>query len=191
MVRERFEGINYYGDIVLDNPNVAGWTQAISKVYSWVSSGRGLDVGSGNITISPETFRADMCEYPGLDFLCDAAHLVDRAGNPLPDRFVEWVFSSHCLEHTLNPLDVLIEWCRVAQKFVIVLVPNGKAWDDLPFEESKKQLAECGHFQNFHLNDLIELVRQIPGVDLEECGYDSIGRGSIYVVIRKNDWSNG
>lgn len=181
--------IEYFTE-VKDNPpeHLKGWVTCLLKIYDWIKTGQGLDVGAGNITISPTTLRADICEYPGQHYCCDAADLRDRNGNKLPDRFVDWVFSSHCLEHTANPLAVLIEWCRVAQKFVVVYVPNGTAWDNLSLEEFERHMKLTGHKQNFHLDELINLVRQIPNVHLQECGYDSVGQGNIYLVIRKNNW---
>ncbi|MBU2483206.1 MAG: class I SAM-dependent methyltransferase [Proteobacteria bacterium] len=178
----RFEGIKYFSD---NDPALLDNFQAISKVLQWCEGHRQLDVGSGNITLSPETKRADIAEYPGLDFCCDAASLRDRNGISLPDRSFDFIYSSHCLEHTNDPLVTLREWCRVAQKFVAVIIPNGLMFKNV----SQEEMNRLGHKHNIYIEDVWNMSQQLNDIVLlQELGYTSVGRENIYFVLVKKIW---
>jgi len=178
----RFEGIKYYCD---KEPELFEWNRAMDKIIAFCQGNRALDVGSGNVTLSPETKRADIAPYPGLDYQCDAAHLQDRNGVPLPNISFDFVFSSHCLEHTDNPLETLKEWCRVAQKYVVVIIPNGEIFKNTSIDE----LLAMGHKHNLYMENIWDMAQQLRDVALlQEMGYITIGRANIYFVLVKKNW---
>ena len=70
--------------------------------------------------------------------LCGEVMKVDvvAPGNrlPFPNKSVDFVISSHVLEHFFNPLSALQEWSRVARQFVFVIIPHRAA---LPSDADK------------------------------------------------------
>ena len=59
----------------------------------------------------------------GVQYVLEASNLAT-----LNDNSFEGLMSSHCLEHTANPLKVLIEWKRVLKPdgFLLLILPNKK-----------------------------------------------------------------
>jgi SAM-dependent methyltransferase len=59
---------------------------------------------------------------------CGRKRPIDLIANgdelPLRDDTVEFVFSSHVIEHIPDPLAALEEWCRVARHRVVLVVPH-------------------------------------------------------------------
>lgn len=43
---------------------------------------------------------------------------------PLPDKSVDFVLSSHVIEHFFDPIKTLKEWERVATKYIFIIFPN-------------------------------------------------------------------
>lgn len=43
---------------------------------------------------------------------------------PVADKSVDFVFSSHVIEHFPDPLKALYEWVRVARRYVVVIAPH-------------------------------------------------------------------
>jgi ubiquinone/menaquinone biosynthesis C-methylase UbiE len=63
--------------------------------------------------------------------LCGRAAEVDvvASGERLPfaDQSYDFVLASHVIEHFYNPIAALKEWCRVARKYVFLVVPKRDA----------------------------------------------------------------
>lgn len=43
---------------------------------------------------------------------------------PFDDKSFDFVISSHVLEHFINPIKALIEWERVARKYIFMIIPH-------------------------------------------------------------------
>lgn len=60
--------------------------------------------------------------------LCGEAMPVDIVAPgdklPLPDKSVDFVISSHVIEHFFDPIGALKEWARVARKYIYVICPQ-------------------------------------------------------------------
>lgn len=60
--------------------------------------------------------------------VCGRYAKVDIVANgdkiPLPDKSVDFVISSHVIEHFLNPVKAIREWERVASKYIFMIVPH-------------------------------------------------------------------
>jgi SAM-dependent methyltransferase len=67
-----------------------------------------LDLGCGS-TKKEGTIGLDFQSLPGVDYVLD----IESQPLPFADQSVEYVFSSHFLEHTYNPGNVLAEVGRV------------------------------------------------------------------------------
>lgn len=63
--------------------------------------------------------------------LCGVAAEVDvvASGDSLPfaDQSYDFVLASHVIEHFYNPVAALKEWCRIARKYVFLVVPKRDA----------------------------------------------------------------
>lgn len=87
--------------------------------------------------------------------LCGEAMPVDivAPGNrlPLPDKSVDFVISSHVIEHFWDPIGALKEWGRVATRYIFVIAPKRDALESdrelpiTPLEELHERHAGIQH----------------------------------------------
>lgn len=84
-----------------------------------LATGHGIDMGCGHTKIGP--FGIDNHEYPGVDLVCDMAHV------PLPSNSQDYITACHSLEHCADTTAVLREWHRLLRPggIVAAIVPNG------------------------------------------------------------------
>lgn len=63
--------------------------------------------------------------------ICGEAMPVDTVAHgdalPISDKSVDFVISSHVIEHFWNPVKALKEWQRVARKFIFIICPQPDA----------------------------------------------------------------
>ncbi|MFZ1655162.1 MAG: class I SAM-dependent methyltransferase [Candidatus Moraniibacteriota bacterium] len=122
---------------------------------------------------------------------------------PVPDASVDFVISSHVLEHFADPIAALLEWYRVVRSggYVYLIVPHRERTFDrvkpaTTFTNLRARHAgteavtpdpETGHCSYWVTEDVIELVRGIgldwALVDFQDTD-DKIGNG-FAVVLRK------
>lgn len=83
-------------------------------IFDRYMQGRGIDIGCGNDPVTPTCERWDFPQG-------DAQYLEGLA-----DESFDWVFSSHCLEHMVDPVTALHNWWRVLKPggHLIVSVPD-------------------------------------------------------------------
>jgi SAM-dependent methyltransferase len=81
-----------------------------------------LDCLNIDRTTALSCFRQYDIEHMGrcrpIDILAEADAL------PFADGSFDYVFSSHVLEHLPDPIGAIKEWCRVAKRFVVMVVPE-------------------------------------------------------------------
>lgn len=122
---------------------------------------------------------------------------------PVADASVDFVISSHVLEHFTDPIAALLEWYRVVRPdgYVYLIVPHMERTFDRDRErttlaqlqarhagtETVTPDPETGHCSYWVTEDMVELVRGI-GLDWELIDFqdtdDKIGNG-FAVVLRK------
>lgn len=122
---------------------------------------------------------------------------------PVPDVSVDFVISSHVLEHFTDPIAALVEWYRVVRPggYVYMIVPHMERTFDRDRErttfvslqarhagtETAVPDPETGHCSYWVTEDVVELVRGV-GLDWELVDFqdtdDKIGNG-FAVVLRK------
>ena len=120
--RNRFESSMTV--IVAPTRDELGKLRGIASTLSDVWSGRILDVGcrSGDFR---RTLPDGAWEYFGLDLVspADVVASLDR-GLPFPDDSFETVVALDVLEHTDDIHEGFRELCRVAERYVVVCLPN-------------------------------------------------------------------
>ena len=78
---------------------------------------------------------------------CGEALKVDvvAEGNklPFPDKSYDFIISSHVIEHFYDPISALLEWARVARKYIFIIVPHRQRTFDADKKLTKvKELHE-------------------------------------------------
>ena len=86
--------------------------------------------------------------------LCGEALQVDvvAEGNKLPfaDKSYEFVISSHVIEHFYDPISALLEWARVAQRYIFIIVPHRQRTFD-----ADKKLTKVKELRKRHIKKLV------------------------------------
>jgi len=118
-----------------------------SYVWSWVKTGKGLDVGCGADKVHPECTGIDAGDYPNV---------IKGSAEKLTfdvDSF-DWVFSAHCLEHLEHPEQAIAEMVRV-------LKPDGTLVLYLPYKDwYDKVYPNTWHKHQFRPSDILKMVKK-------------------------------
>jgi predicted SAM-dependent methyltransferase len=104
-------------------------------IWSWVeldilAQPKGIDIGYGGSLVMPNARGFDIQDG-------DANHITRY----VKDQY-DYVFSSHCLEHLVDPYEALREWWQLVR-------PGGYMFIIVPDED----LYEQGHWPSIYNND--------------------------------------
>lgn len=144
--------------------------------------GQGLDVGCGTRKCWPHMIGVDHGKdhwgRGDADILTDACSLVMFA-----DASLNFVFSSHNLEHVVDYKAALKEWWRV-------LKPGGHLVLYLPHKDLYPNIGQFGanedHKHDFHPDDIIAAMREIgPWTLVENEDRNGDNEYSFFQVYRK------
>jgi|10_taG_2_1085330.scaffolds.fasta_scaffold56226_1 SAM-dependent methyltransferase len=69
---------------------------------------------------------------------------------PFPDNSVDFIISSHVLEHFFDPIKALKEWRRVARKYIFMIIPNR----DALLSDVEKPLTPVRELVHRHIGSL-------------------------------------
>jgi len=109
-----------------------------------------LDLGCGN-SKKEGTIGIDIEKADGVDYVLD----IQNQPLPFPDQSVEYIYSSHFLEHIDNPGQVFQEVSRVAKNGAELEIWTPYAWTndafmDISFTLQKNFIYICaGNIQKF------------------------------------------
>jgi len=122
---------------------------------------RGIEIGgAAHNSFGLNTLNVD--RLPGMDThfkvaereICGEALRVDvvAEGNklPFPDKSYDFVISSHVIEHFYNPISALLEWARVATKYIYIIVPHRQRTLD-----KDKELTKISNINDRHLSMVV------------------------------------
>lgn len=130
----------------------------------------GLDTKNVDIAADISIFKQAEIEICGtflpVDIVASGDHL------PMDDQSVDFVLSSHVLEHFSDPVRALLEWCRVIKPggYIFMIVPHKERTFDAPRERTTLQhhIADYmnevddnpshGHAHVWIAEDVIELL---------------------------------
>lgn len=127
--------------------------------------GRGLDLGCGPHKVFPHAIGVDNYKATAQfgvemrpDVACDCARL-DVFGSASMD----WVFSSHLLEHIKDYRAALKDWFRVIKHggYLILYVPHKELYPNVG-----QPGANPDHVHDFMPDDIIKAMRECGGWDL-------------------------
>jgi SAM-dependent methyltransferase len=134
--------------------------------------GDGIDIGCGKDPILPQVMPFDL-EHG------DANHI-----SAYVNKEFDFVFSSHCLEHTHKPREVLHEWYKIVKRggHLIILVPD----EDLYEQGRFPSIFNSDHKNTFTISknnswssrshNLLDMANELGGeivsLELQDHGYD-------------------
>lgn len=118
-------------------------------VYDYATCVDNVNFASSNAwhrkTNKGNNFIYSANKSPGKQYICDAGDLQE-----IPDSSYDFVLSSHMLEHSANPLRLLVEWKRVLRPDgVLLLVLPHK---DKTFDHRRPLTAKEHFFDDYQSN---------------------------------------
>lgn len=147
--------------------------------------GRGLDLGCGANKVWPHAIGVDNYTDTQLfgvamkpDVMCDVTKL-----EPFSSASMDYVYSSHCLEHIEDWKGALKEWWRVIKPagFLILYLPDE---DDYP--KVGEPHANVDHKWNVNIPRVVDAMKAVGGWDLLRCEKRNEGTEySIFFVFKK------
>jgi SAM-dependent methyltransferase len=139
-------------------------------VHRYLDGLRGLEIGgSAHNAFGVDTLNVDYTDDLTTIFkleeirLCGEAMTVDIVGNgdaiPRPDKSVDFVLSSHVIEHFWDPIRALEEWRRLARKYIVIICPQRDALES----DINRPLTDLYELQQRHTGQIPP-----PAVDTHE-----------------------
>lgn len=159
------------------------WTDFERKLLT----GRGIDIGCGPDPISPDAVPFDQEQGD-----------ANRISEYVKEQF-DFVFSSHCLEHMLDPKKAILEWWKLVRPggVLFVLVPDEDLYEQgfwpSQFNDDHKYtftISKQKSWSPVSVN-VLELIHSLPdgellSLQLQDTNYDrslSFRRPSFYRTI--------
>lgn len=113
--------------------------------HKWLDGLVGIEVGgSSHNPFGLNTINVDYTDSMATEFKLAEKHeagwalpvdiVADGASIPVPDKSYDFVVSSHVIEHFYDPIDALMEWHRIAKKYIYIICPQPNA---LPSDRPK------------------------------------------------------
>jgi len=116
--------------------------------------GNGVDLGAGHIKVRPEALGIDFGSN-GHSWVGDVTQLFW-----FKDSVLDYVFSSHCLEHVIDDVATLREWTRVlkANGYLVLYVPDDNQFDNT------EMLANGEHKYVYTVDSLTQTLQKIDNL---------------------------
>lgn len=126
------------------------------------TNGRGLDLGCGKFKAFPHFIGVDNGHHwgtDGIDFPVESCEDLSM----FSDKSMDFVFSSHLLEHIVDTKKTLKEWYRVVKNdgYLILYLPHKELYPNVG-----KEGANPDHKHDFMPEDIIKIMHDIGGWDL-------------------------
>ncbi|BAY62448.1 hypothetical protein NIES22_25220 [Calothrix brevissima NIES-22] len=100
-----------------------------------------LDIGCGSCK-KEGTIGIDILPQPGVDYVLN----LETDNLPLADRSVDYVYSSHCLEHLKDPTKIFTEISRVCVDGAKLELWTPYAWENSAFIIDHKLFFNEDHY---------------------------------------------
>jgi len=179
--------------------------------HKYLDGLKGIEIGGsahnpfGLNTINVDKFTENTPYINDQITLCGESLHVDvvAPGDKLPfsDNEYDFVISSHVIEHFYSAVAALLEWQRVARKYIYVIAPHkDRMFDrdrpettitehlDRYFTENSEVPDEDKHWSVFTTNSFIDLIKHLNKifggfniVDFQDVD-DKVGNGFAVVI---------
>ena len=142
-----------------------------SAIEELVLSGNGIDIGCGTDPVTPSARCFDLSDG-------DANRITEY----VTEQF-DFVFSSHCLEHMLNPKNALLEWYQLVKPggFLFFIVPDEDLYEQGVFpsrfnsdHKSTFTISKAKSWSPKSYN-VFDLARELPGGEIVKMQLNDIG----------------
>lgn len=164
--------------------------KAESKKIVWEVApflkGRGLDIGAGTFKVLPHVISVDNCidvSLFGMPVMPDVRIQDAVSLDIFASQSMDFIYSSHLLEHMENPEKALKEWWRVlkVKGYLVLYLPH----EDL-YPKVGEEWANKDHKHNLNEEKIIQWMQEIGHWDLEVCEKrDQDDEYSFLMVFRK------
>ena len=146
--------------------------------------GRGLDIGAGDFKVLPHVISVDNCHHNTFGYNIRPDIFVQTAADlsVFASQSMDFIYSSHLLEHMEDPAATLKEWYRVVK-------PGGYLILYLPHEDHYPKIGEDGANPDhkFNLNNQLvhKWMEDLPAWDLVEDQVRSLDKEYSFLQIYK------
>lgn len=150
--------------------------------------GTGIDVGAGVFKVLPHAISVDNCNDVHMFHLPVKPDVLVKSADDLAifgDKAMDWVYSSHLLEHMEDPRKTLKEWWRIVKVggYLVMYLPH----EDL-YPKVCEPGANIDHKHNLNERKVLDWMKGIGQWDLRVCetrGEDD--EYSFLMVFRKRE----
>jgi SAM-dependent methyltransferase len=151
------EESNKYWGIDFKMKTAKHLTAEQKELAKYCEKGRGLDIGCGGIKCHPNCIGVDLHPDSIAELKVDCQDLAMFKDNEL-----DFIVSSHLLEHLPDPIESLTEWKRVLRPggVLAIAVPDG--------QKRPRYLLRNGHKSNIGLETLRLMLHNILDMKLVE-----------------------
>jgi SAM-dependent methyltransferase len=145
----------------MPNETTKSYEYRVKKDYGKYFRGKGVDIGHGGDVLSESVFTG-ISEITPYDWIDDSSNDAVTCCN-LPDEAFDFVYSSHCLEHTEDPYTAFSNWIRICKTggYIFTSVPHEIFYEkcEWPSRFAPSQIEE-GH--GHHCSWTLEWKSNLP-----------------------------
>jgi ADP-heptose:LPS heptosyltransferase/predicted SAM-dependent methyltransferase len=138
-----------------DNPQCNESKKIVWEIAQYLR-GRGLDLGAGDFKILPHAISVDNMHHAAFGFTHkpDIVSDVEKL-DMISSQSMDWVYSSHTLEHIVDYRAALKEWWRVIKQggLMVLYLPHAKFYPNIGQEG-----ANPDHKHDFLPADILEAL---------------------------------
>ncbi len=173
----------------MNETSKANKRRAKDPLFQKVFKGHGIDIGGGSDPLIPSKDFPNMLSVKKFDTDVGNAQYILEYEKP---ESYDFVYSSHCLEHMLDPYGAIESWCKLVKLggYLILVVPDEDLYEQgvFPsrFNSSHRFTFTIGKpkswcFYSINIDEACAIALQIPSVfnkwrkvkcNVESTGYD-------------------
>jgi len=139
--------------------------------YDKYFTGSGIDIGCGSDVLSKEVFRGITSVRP---YDLDSGDA--QSCSNIEDSTFDFVYSSHCLEHMVDPHRALEHWVRIRKPggYVVVAVPHEVYYEKCHWPS----MFNSDHKHSFRIEDttvmpqsifVMDMLSGLEGIEVVSC----------------------
>jgi predicted SAM-dependent methyltransferase len=157
----------------------------IQNNYHNYFKGNGIDIGCGSDVLSKSVFKNIESIVP-YDKSLDESHDAMYCKN-LNDELFDFVYSSHCLEHVIDPYEAFSNWLRICKPlgYLIVAIPH-----EIFYEKYKwPSIYNPNHKTSWSFEFKSNLPKSIAVMDFLKCFDKDMSLISCQTIVKDFDFN--